>query len=258
MIFSITNLNSYHLETWYWYQWKETLKYFCVILFIFLLLGDDITEKLLQMKTDRHFVCVHRCGASDSMRACHGAGPGLIPGRDKFPGWGFFSPVRQMSGSFRPPRSPNIIWPSLSSILIHYGHQWSEMLMHPKTWNIHTYMHFVCWIFTYPILLSQYNAILDENLVLSNPVDPVSISGMLTSKRRDASVSESPPISSRPRWSHGYHTHLWIRGLWFNCDQGRRIFQSVKILSMTSFGREVKPWVPCCRFTAHKRTSSQN
>ena len=35
-------------------------------------------------------------------------------------------------------------------------------------------------------------------------------------------------------------------------------FQSVKILSMTSFGREVKPWVPCCRFTAHKRTSSRN
>ena len=27
-------------------------------------------------------------------------------------------------------------------------------------------------------------------------------------------------------------------------------FQSIKILSMTSFGREVKPWVPCRRFTA--------
>ena len=35
-------------------------------------------------------------------------------------------------------------------------------------------------------------------------------------------------------------------------------FQSVKILSMTSFGREVKPWVPCRRFTARKRTSSLN
>ena len=31
---------------------------------------------------------------------------------------GFSSPVRQISGSFRPPRSPNIIWPSLSSIII--------------------------------------------------------------------------------------------------------------------------------------------
>ena len=34
---------------------------------------------------------------------------------------GFYSPVRQMLGSFRPPRSLNIIWPSLSSIISHYG-----------------------------------------------------------------------------------------------------------------------------------------
>ena len=51
---------------------------------------------------------------------------------------GFSSPVRQMSGSFRPPRSPNIIWPSLSSIIIHYGRQWPEMLTSPKASNIHT------------------------------------------------------------------------------------------------------------------------
>ena len=35
-------------------------------------------------------------------------------------------------------------------------------------------------------------------------------------------------------------------------------FQSVKILSMSSFGREGKPWVPCRSFTARKRTSNQN
>ena len=34
-------------------------------------------------------------------------------------------------------------------------------------------------------------------------------------------------------------------------------FQSVKILSVTSFGREVKPWVLCHRFMARKRTSSE-
>ena len=34
--------------------------------------------------------CVHRCGASGSMRACHAASPSSIPGRDRFPGWGFF------------------------------------------------------------------------------------------------------------------------------------------------------------------------
>ena len=33
---------------------------------------------------------VHRCGESGSMRACHAVGPGSIPGRDRFPGWGFF------------------------------------------------------------------------------------------------------------------------------------------------------------------------
>ena len=50
---------------------------------------------------------------------------------------GFSSSVRQMSGSFRPPRSPNIIWPSLSSsIIIHYVHQWPEMLTCPKASNI--------------------------------------------------------------------------------------------------------------------------
>ena len=30
--------------------------------------------------------CVHRCGTSGSMRACHASGPGSTPGRDKFPG----------------------------------------------------------------------------------------------------------------------------------------------------------------------------
>ena len=37
-----------------------------------------------------HIIGVHCCGASGSMRACHAAGPGSIPGRDKFPGWGYF------------------------------------------------------------------------------------------------------------------------------------------------------------------------
>ena len=29
---------------------------------------------------------VHRCGANGSMPACHAAGSGLFPGRDRFPG----------------------------------------------------------------------------------------------------------------------------------------------------------------------------
>ena len=76
-----------------------------------------------------------------SMRACHAVGPGSIPVGTSFLDEVFSvfsSPVRQMSGSFRPPRSPNIIWPSLSSIIIHYGRQWPRMLTRPKTSNIHT------------------------------------------------------------------------------------------------------------------------
>ena len=66
------------------------------------------------------------------------SGPGFDPWSGEV-SWvrffqGFSSPVRQMSGSFRPPKSPNIIWPSSSSPLtIHYGCQWPEMLMRPKT-----------------------------------------------------------------------------------------------------------------------------
>ena len=33
-------------------------------------------------------------------------------------------------------RSPNIIWPSSPSLIIHYGRQWPEMLTRPKTLNI--------------------------------------------------------------------------------------------------------------------------
>ena len=55
---------------------------------------------------------------------------------------GFSSPVRQMSGSFRPPRYPNISWPSLSSsLIIHYRRQWPEMLTRPKTSTIQIYIY---------------------------------------------------------------------------------------------------------------------
>ena len=47
-----------------------------------------------------------------------------------------------------------------------------------------------------------------------------------------------------------------VRG--FDPGRGRWIFQSLKILNMTSFRREVKPWVPCRTFTVRKRTSSRN
>ena len=75
--------------------------------------------------------------------ACHAVGP---------------VGISFLSGSLRPPRSPNIIWPSLSSIIIHYGRQWPEMLTRPKTSNIHT-VHTIeidnRWMVTYSPMLSQ-------------------------------------------------------------------------------------------------------
>jgi len=39
-----------------------------------------------------------------------------------------------------------------------------------------------------------------------------------------------------------------------NLAETVRIFQGEKILSTLSFGREVKPWVPCRRFAVCKRS----
>ena len=89
---------------------------------------------------------VHHCGASGSMLHLSCSGPGFNPRSGQVSWVTFFrrfsSSVRQVSGSFRPPWSPNIIWLSLSSTLIHYGCQWPEMLMRPNTWNIH--IHTTC------------------------------------------------------------------------------------------------------------------
>ena len=68
-------------------------------------------------------VSVHHCGASGSMRACHAVGPGSIPSRDRFPGWGFSSPVRQMSGNFRP-QGPRISFGR--QIIIPYSPCWDD------------------------------------------------------------------------------------------------------------------------------------
>ena len=56
------------------------------------------------------------------------------------------------------------------------------------------------------------------------------------------------------RWSRGsmlpYGTQ--VRG--FKPNRSRWIFQGEKFLSRPSFRRKVKPSVPCCRFTACKRS----
>ena len=74
---------------------------------------------------------------------------------------------------------------------------------------------------------------------------------------RDTSTQFSS--SCRSRWSRGYHTHHKIRGSLVQTRPGSMdfFFQSVKILIITSFGREVKPWVPCRRFRHVKEPEAE-
>ena len=57
----------------------------------------------------------------------------------------------------------------------------------------------------------------------------------------------------RLRWSRGSVLAFGTQVRGFRPSRSRRIFQGKKILSTPSFGGEVKPSVPCHRFTACKR-----
>ena len=58
----------------------------------------------------------------------------------------------------------------------------------------------------------------------------------------------------RLRWSRGSVLAFGTQVRGFKPGPSRRIFRGEKILSTPSFGREVKPFVPCRRFTACKRS----
>ena len=58
----------------------------------------------------------------------------------------------------------------------------------------------------------------------------------------------------RLRWSRGSCCLSVPKFAGLNPVEAVRIFQGEKILSTPSFGREVKPWVPCRRFAACKRS----
>ena len=57
----------------------------------------------------------------------------------------------------------------------------------------------------------------------------------------------------RLRWSRGSVLAFGIQVHWFKPGRSRRIFQGEKI-NTPSFGREVKAFAPCRRFTACKRS----
>ena len=60
--------------------------------------------------------------------------------------------------------------------------------------------------------------------------------------------------TERLRWSRGSVLDFGTQVHGFKPGRSRRIFQGDKILNTPSFGREVKPFVPCRRFTACKRS----
>jgi hypothetical protein len=59
-------------------------------------------------------------------------------------------------------------------------------------------------------------------------------------------------VTQRLRWSRGSVLPLSTKVRGFKPGRSRRIFQGKKILSTPSFGREVKPSVPCRRFAPCK------
>jgi hypothetical protein len=61
-------------------------------------------------------------------------------------------------------------------------------------------------------------------------------------------------VASQLRRSRGSVLAFGTQVRGFKPGRSRRIFQGEKILSMPSFGGEVKPSVPCRRFTARKRS----
>ena len=59
-------------------------------------------------------------------------------------------------------------------------------------------------------------------------------------------------VAKRLRWSRGSVLAFGTQVRWFKPGRSRRIFQGEKILSTSSFGREVKTSVPCRSFAACK------
>ena len=68
------------------------------------------------------------------------------------------------------------------------------------------------------------------------------------------STSRGIVCLKRLRWSRGNVLAFGTQVRGFKPGRSRRIFQGEKILSTPSFGREVKPFVPCRIFAACKRT----
>ena len=66
-----------------------------------------------------------------SMCAYHAAGLGLIPSRDKFPGWGFFGVFPHLSDKYQEALGPKVPEYHLAIIIIH-NHSYQA----PMPWDV--------------------------------------------------------------------------------------------------------------------------
>ena len=87
---------------------------------------------------------VQSWGTGGSTRACHAAGPGLMPGRDKLPGWGFFGVFAHLQDKCQEVLGPKVPEYHLAIIIIITHHS----LRAPMTWDVdallnlkYTYIH---------------------------------------------------------------------------------------------------------------------
>ena len=86
-----------------------------------------------EIRKPKRVIYVHCCGAGSSMRGCHKASPGSIPGRDKFPGWGFFvffSLACKTNARKLYPPPPTVPWISFG----HYNHPYRIRLLTMNEW----------------------------------------------------------------------------------------------------------------------------
>ena len=84
-------------------------------------------------------IFVHRCGAGCSMRACHPAGPGSKPGRDKFSEWcflEFFSQLLDKCQEALDPQGPRISFGRHNHSFIFALLEWMGMWMVCKIFHV--------------------------------------------------------------------------------------------------------------------------
>ena len=123
--------------------------------------------------------------------------------------------------------------------------------------------HRVCWCIGNIILEEHDISLYGLELVRNVGRLHTKLHDVVTQKRENVNVicvidmhkcGSFNGFGVRLRWSRGSMLAFGTQVRGFIPGRSRRNFQGEKILSTPSFGREVKPFVPCRRFTACKRS----